>query len=66
MADKLFLTSHDMFIMNTKHGTHCFVHTFPYYTNGETILSGAQIGEMYDGTQYTSKNMELMCTTFPH
>lgn len=64
-ADKLFLTSHDMFIMNTKHGTHCFVHTFPYYTNGETILSGAQIGEMYDGTQLHFKKYGAHAHYFP-
>ena len=64
-ADKFFLTSHDMFIMNTKHGTHCFVHTFPYYTNGETILSGAQIGEMYDGTQLHFKKYGAHAHYFP-
>lgn len=38
-------------MLHTKEGTHCFIHVFPYYTNNETIFSGVQIGEVYDGTQ---------------
>ena len=50
-ANNLFLTSQDMFLLRTEHGTHCYVHVSPYYTTGADVFSGDEIGGIYDGTK---------------
>lgn len=63
--DNLFLTSQDMFLLRTEHGTHCYVHVSPYYTTGADVFSGDEIGEIYDGTKLHFKKYGAHIHYFP-
>lgn len=64
-ANNLFLTPQDMFLLHTEHGTHCYVHVFPYYTNGASVFWGDEIGEIYDGTKLHFKKYGAHAHYFP-
>lgn len=64
-ANNLFLTSQDMFLLRTEHGTHCYVHVSPYYTTGADVFSGDEIGGIYDGTKLHFKKYGAHTHYFP-